>query len=191
MIAKITGQIISINRDTVVVETGGIGYEVSLAVKDLEQVTNDQQIVLWTHLQVSEDSWQLFGFKNLEDCSLFKILINVNGIGPKMGLKIINTLDLDKIRQAVTSSDPKVFRNISGIGPKNASRLIIELQDKLTGSRNYSVPSSVGTQDEDVIFTTLAKLGYTKQEINMALTKIDSGLSVEEKIKLILKNIGK
>lgn len=132
MIAFIEGTLVKKTTATVVVATAsGLGYELFVPVTDLEQMpANGSKVLLHTYLQVKEDGVALFGFLEEEALQIFKLLITVNGIGPKGAIGILSGISLDDLRFAVLAEDSKTISKIPGIGPKTAAKLVLELKDK-------------------------------------------------------------
>ena len=132
MIAFVEGTLVKKTVSTVVVATAsGLGYELFVPVTDLEQMpANDSKVLLHTYLQVKEDGVALFGFLEEEALQIFKLLITVNGIGPKGAIGILSGISLDDLRFAVLAEDSKTISKIPGIGPKTAAKLVLELKDK-------------------------------------------------------------
>ncbi len=132
MIAFIEGTIVKKTVSTVVVATAsGLGYELFVPVTDIGQLpANGSRVMLHTYLQVKEDGVALFGFLSEEELQIFKLLITVNGIGPKGAIGILSGISLDDLRFAVLAEDSKTISKIPGIGPKTAAKLVLELKDK-------------------------------------------------------------
>ena len=132
MIAFIEGTLVKKTVSTVVVATAsGVGYEVFVPVNDIQQMpANGSKVLLHTYLQVKEDGVALFGFLSEEALQIFKLLITVNGIGPKGAIGILSGISLDDLRFAVLAEDSKTISKIPGIGPKTAAKLVLELKDK-------------------------------------------------------------
>jgi len=132
MIAFIEGTLVKKTLSTVVVATAsGLGYELFVPVTDLEKMpANGSKVLLHTYLQVKEDGVALFGFLEEEALQIFKLLITVNGIGPKGAIGILSGISLDDLRFAVLAEDSKTISKIPGIGPKTAAKLVLELKDK-------------------------------------------------------------
>lgn len=132
MFSYLKGELVEIQEEIIIVEVNGIGYEVRVPLSlldDLPPIGND--IKIHTFMQVREDYVGLFGFLEKDDLNVFKLLITVNGIGPKGALGILSTISPDDLRFAVLSDDVKAISKAPGIGAKTASKLILELKDKL------------------------------------------------------------
>lgn len=191
MFAQITGTIIKTTDASVIVDTGAIAYEIQLSDKNLDLIETDKSVSLWTYLHVTESALYLFGFWEYEEREMFKLLISISGVGPKLALKILGHATPDEIQVAVIDSDPALFKSVSGIGNKNAQRIILELQNRLGKLGTDVVQKTRIKSDEiDTIHAALAGLGYHRPEIQKALKEIEPEQTTEEKIKQILKKLG-
>ncbi|MCC3145370.1 Holliday junction branch migration protein RuvA [Halanaerobium sp. Z-7514] len=198
MIGFLEGELIYLEAGQAIININGVGYEVELAGFDkLPTIGDDIELYIYTY--VREDALKLFAFPSRKDKELFEILITVNGIGPKAGLNIINTMPADRFISAIMQENEIILKEISGIGPKTAQRLILELQSKLedfaylkSGQESSAVKTAEDADRQDVV-DALTALGYKISEINKALRKIsfEDGLAVSEKIRQVLSYLGK
>ena len=132
MISYIKGELTEILSDLIVVETGGVGYNIFVPVSVIDVLPSiGDEIKIYTYLNVKEDEMSLFGFLTRDDLNMFKMLISVNGIGPKVAIGALSNISSDDLRFAVLSDDVAAIKALPGIGPKTAQKLIIELKDKL------------------------------------------------------------
>lgn len=203
MIAFIEGTLAKKTANTVIVATtAGIGYELFVPVTDIEQLPPcGSRLMLHTYLQVKEDGVALFGFLSEEELQIFKLLITVNGIGPKGALGILSGISLDDLRFAVLVEDTKTISKIPGIGAKTAGKLILELKDKFKledaieaklihgEAAAGSMQQSSGLKEEAA--QALAALGYSMTEAMKVLknAEVTDSTTVEDLIKLGLKNL--
>ncbi len=199
MISFIKGELMEVFDDTIVLENQGIGYNIRVPATVLSSVGNiGSTIKVYTYLQVREDDLSLFGFLTREDLNIFKLLINVNGIGPKGALNILSTISPDDLRFAVLSEDVKLISSAPGIGSKTAQKLIIELKDKLKIAdgfeKNQAVvgsadKSAAGAKNEAI--EALVALGYSSSEAIKAVKAIDNiaDMDSEAVLKAALKNL--
>lgn len=199
MLAYIKGNVTEIGVDRIVVETGGVGFEIATSSMLSAKLSKNQDVKIHTYLNVREDDMSLFGFWTKEEKEIFKMLINVSGVGPKSALSILSCLSVEELRMAVLSDDHKAIAKANGIGPKTAQRLVIELRDKfhledvfedLEGDMDKEAVAS-----QDVISETamaLSSLGYSNVEALRAIKKVpgSEGMGVEELLKAALKQIG-
>ena len=202
MYAYIKGELAETNPDHIVIETGGIGYQVFISGQTFEYLPAvGEEIKVYTYLYLREDAMILYGFLTKDDLELFKLLISVSGIGPKGGLAILSALSADDLRFAVLSGDSKAISKAPGVGAKTAQRVILELKDKLAKGQTISAKGEAyGGTGITVIpenklseaSAALAVLGYSQGEINLALKGIDlDSLALEEIIKQALKKMMK
>ena len=197
MLAYIKGTITDIGSDESIVETGGVGFLVFTSSQATTRLTKNQQAIIYTHLNVREDDMSLFGFLTKEERSVFRMLINVSGVGPKSALSILSCLSVDELRMAVLSDDYKAIAKANGIGPKTAQRLIIELRDKFHLEDvldSYEENTTDTSVPEDLISEAamaLSSLGYSNVEALRAIKKVPNseGMTVEQLLKAALKNI--
>ena len=197
MLAYIKGTITEIGTDEIIVETGGVGFSIFTSSQATTRLTKNQQATIYTHLNVREDDMSLFGFLTKEERSVFRMLINVSGVGPKSALSILSCLSVDELRMAVLSDDYKAIAKANGIGPKTAQRLIIELRDKfhledvLDGYEENTSDTAVPEDLVSEAAMALSSLGYSNVEALRAIKKVPNseGMTVEQLLKAALKNI--
>ncbi|RCW43777.1 MULTISPECIES: Holliday junction branch migration protein RuvA [unclassified Halanaerobium] len=196
MIGYLRGEIIHLEMETVILKINGIGFEIELAgFTKLPSLGEKIEIFIYTY--VREDALKLFGFPKKSDKELFEILINVNGIGPRAALNIINSMPTDRFISAILQENQAILKEISGIGPKTAQRLILELQSKLeefaAGLNTVQKYSEHSAEDRDDIIDALLSLGYNEKEIAKALQEMNfnKDTSVSEKIRRVLSYLGK
>lgn len=196
MISYIKGELAAVGEEQVVVEVQGIGYGIFMPGQAMTMLPPiGSEVKIHTYLNVREDAMQLFGFLTKDDLKVFRLLIGVNGIGPKGGLNILSKMTPDDLRFAVLAGDVKAISAAPGIGKKTAEKLIIELKDKLNiddvltkEEEVMSVPSGgVDMQSEAV--QALVALGYGSAESLKAVKKVPmtKTMTVEELLKQSLK----
>ena len=179
MIGFVEGIIEYIDVDKVVVNNNGVGYNVFMPASQIDTLNVDETVRVFTYLNVREDAMQLFGFLTRDDLEVFKLLITVNGIGPKGGLAVLSTITTDDLRVAVISEDAKAISKAPGIGAKTAQKVIIELKDKLNLEdvlepkldANFQVNDN-NSMSEAVM--ALVALGYSQADAYMAVKSIDN-----------------
>ena len=204
MISFLRGEVASVLPDRVILEVGGVGFEVLISTRDAADMPPaGEDVKLYTYMSVSQDAIRLYGFLSEDDLSVYKALISVSGIGPKAALGILGALSANDLRFAVFSDDDKAITRAPGIGPKIAKKLILELKDKLNledaihaGGDDYSdgtAPASTALDAElaDAV-SALASLGYSNSEALRAVrkVKITDGMSTQDILKQALKLIG-
>lgn len=197
MISFIRGNIVDIYLDRIVLESGNIGYNINVSSKFINNIREKYDIKIFTYLSVKEDSMTLFGFETKEELELFKLLISVSGIGPKGALGILSTLSVDQLRMAIISDDSKAISKSPGIGSKTASKIIIELKDKLkvedifVSKNETKIETNVSNDISKEAIEALIALGYSPSIAFATVNKINSKEyeTVEELIKLSLKHM--
>lgn len=195
MISYIKGELTEVFEDTVVVETNGIGYNIRVPGSVLDRLPSvGSSVRIYTYLYVKEDAMNLFGFLSRDDLSVFKLLLNVSGIGPKGALAILSTIGPDDLRFAVLSEDVKTISSAPGIGAKTAKRLIIELKDKLKLAEVFETAlanKEKASSENDVLFArneaveALVALGYASAQAMKAVQQVEN--AEEKDSKQILK----
>lgn len=199
MISYIKGEITEILNDRIIIENGNMGYGVLVTSSLLSSLsTSDRQIKIYTYMHVREDAISLYGFSTKDDLNIFKLLIQVNGIGPKGALGILSSMSPDDLRIAVLSEDIKAITKAPGIGNKTAQKLIIELKDKLKledvlNVDNNSLADISGANEiKSEGIQALSALGYSDSQAYKAVNLVynESINSVEELIKAALKKAG-
>ena len=131
MIATLRGEITQIEDNAVIVETGGIGIRLFVPTPLRERLKIGEAIFLFTHLVVREDDWKLYGFDTQADRELFNTLLGVDGVGPRMALAVLSSLNLDTVQRAVFSDEPDLLSRVPGVGKKTAQKMILYLHDRL------------------------------------------------------------
>lgn len=197
MISYIKGEIVNIKQDKIVIENNNIGYNVFVPASLLMSLPGlGRTVKIFTYLNVREDAMNLFGFLSEDDLEVFKLLLTVNGIGPKGALKILGGISPDELRIAVISNDIKTVSSAPGIGKKTAEKLIIELKDKfdIEGSLYASSGKVIGKDESDLKFeaiSALSALGYSDSDSFKAVKKamtpeiMDVETLLKESLKII------
>lgn len=201
MISYIRGELAAIEEEKAIVDVGGVGYGVHMSRQALAMLPPvGAEVKLHTYLNVKEDCMQLFGFLTRDDLQVFRLVIGVNGIGPKGGLNILSQLTPDDLRFAVLSNDVKAISAAPGIGKKTAEKLILELKDKLSledvlehsfapeESSKAGISAAYGQMQNDAV-QALTALGYGSSESLKAVKKVEitEEMQVEDVLKQALK----
>ncbi len=202
MIAYIKGTVEEILEDRVILETGNMGYNIFMPMGAVEHLLHKgQEIKIHTYLNVKEEALQLFGFLTRDDLNTFKLLLGVNGIGPKAALGVLSGLSADELRFAVLADDVKTISRAPGIGKKTAQKLILELKDKFNIQEALEMKAEhvqmPGTGEADLTdmkkeaVEALTALGYSGADALRAVKKVElkPNMSVEILLKLALKNM--
>jgi Holliday junction DNA helicase RuvA len=188
MIASIQGQVLFFGDDHLVVDVGGIGYQVFVPEALIRSLRRGEKVSLFTHLVVREDSLALYGFAEQEEISLFKELIKVNGVGPRLALETLSTHSPDVIRRAVLNKQDEVFAQVAGIGKKTAQKIILSLEDRISFAEELMLSPEVAGVNGD-IQQALISLGYSVLEAQAALQTIpdDAPLDLESRLTIALR----
>lgn len=202
MIAYIKGELAAVYLEGIVVEQGGIGYEISVPLSVIDQLPAlGEAVKIYTYLYVREDILKLYGFLSKEDLEVFKLLITVSGIGPKGALGILAAMSPDDLKFAILAGDTKAIAKAPGIGKKTAGKLILELKDKLKledafeerleSKQNGASGSESISAIRNEAAEALTALGYASTDALKAVRKVEitEGMSVEELLKQSLKHM--
>lgn len=194
MIAQIKGRLVEKTPTYVVVDCGGVGYEINISLNTYSALGNEELCFLYTHFIVREDAQLLYGFKEKSERELFRLLISVSGVGASTAMMILSSLSPEDTKHAILSGDVNMLKSVKGIGAKSAERIIIDLRDKISRVEGGTVNSSVASNNtiKEEALSALVMLGFAKNPAEKAITKILSSgeeLTVEELIKKTLKNL--
>ena len=199
MYSYIKGTIEEVYEDLIVLENGGIGYNIHVPLRVLDELPGrGGQVKIYTYLHVREDAFTLFGFLSRDEIGMFRLLLNVSGIGPRGALSVLSVLSANEIRFAVASDDVKTISSAPGVGKKTAQRLIMELKDKVsiedavgTLQENPELVSHGGNAVKKEAAEALTALGYSGAEAAKVLAGIEitEESDVESVLKQALKNM--
>lgn len=202
MIAFIQGELCEVGQDTIIVACQGIGYEIQVPVSVAQSLSDPgSRVKIYTYTYVREDALGLFGFLTRDDLTVFKLLITVNGVGPKAALAILSSMTADELRFAILAEDAKAISKAPGIGPKTAKRMIIELKDKLDlesmidnhgDSSTYDAGNAEAAASvRDEVIMALTALGYSNTEAVRAVRAVSGAdeMDSETLLKQALKKI--
>lgn len=199
MIAFVKGELDSVEENRIVVENNGIGYEILVPLSVAGNLPYiGSSIKIYTYLHVREDILQLYGFLTRDELEMFRLVITVNGIGPKGALAIFSVMDADSLRVAILSEDTKSITKAPGIGAKAAAKLILELKDKCSledildgGQKDVSQSGMMETDASKDAVQALVALGYSNSEALRAVRKVavEPGMDVEAILKESLKKV--
>ena len=181
MISILKGPVVEIGADSAVVMVGGVSFEVSLAPRELLQLSIGLDAHLHTRMIVKEDDISLFGFASKLEREQFDLLCSVSGIGPKLAMTVISGLDPESFAAAINNQDEQVFRNIPGIGPKTAKLILISLAGKT---------QQVVTPTAHRVLLALKQLGTDESRARAALAQVDQSVSESEMLKRALQILG-
>lgn len=197
MIARIRGTLAEVGPDFVVVDVGGVGYEMAVSATTQRRLpSRGEEVVLGTYLHVREDAMQLFGFGEPAEKELFELLISVSGVGPKVALAVLSAFSSDDLRKAIATEDIALISSVPGIGKKTAQRLVLELKEKIAGAADIAGAVTTGVSQATYAEArdALAGLGYSPVETKKALDGFEGNggePTTEELVKYGLKNLGR
>lgn len=188
MIGRLRGVIVEREQDAIVLEAGGVGYVVSVTPRTLVTLPGvGEEVVLHVHLHVREDQLALFGFDSVLDKNLFRLLLGVSGVGPKVAMAILATMTSDQLTVAVACDDLDALTAVPGIGKRSAQKLLLELKPKLDILEVAAVVA--GPLGE--VREALEGLGYGSDEIRGTLADMPDGLAIEELLRRSLQQLGR
>lgn len=187
MISSLSARIQDILSDSLIVEVGGVGLQVYIPAPLKDRLSTGDNTLLYTHLVVREDALTLYGFESKDARSIYRLLLGVNGVGPRLALAVLSTLSPDEIRGAVLQERLDVFNHVPGIGKKTAQKIIIQLQDKIPAEAGLAPISMLAEGDVEVV-AALSALGYSVVEAQSAIQSIpkDAPEDVETRLRLAL-----
>ena len=193
MIHHLKGKLVEKNPTHVVIECGGVGYFVNISLHTFSKVTDTENIQLFTHLQVKEDSHTLFGFSEKSEREIFRLLLSVSGIGSSTARTMLSSMSPMQVRDAIATGNVNAIQAIKGIGAKTAQRVILDLKDKVLKVYNIDEVSTISNNtNKDEALSALEVLGFLRKQSEKIVDKVlsqDATLSVEDIIKLSLKNL--
>ena len=205
MISFLHGEVAQVLPDRVVIEVGGVGFQVLVSVRDSSDMPPaGSEVKVYTYMSVSEDAIRLYGFLSQDDLNVYKTLISVSGVGPKAALGILGTLSANDVRFAVFSDDDKALARAPGIGAKTAKKLILELKDRLkledalaqSADQSFATDAQASSSASDAELSdavqALTALGYSNSEALRAVrkVKVTKEMQTQDILKQALKIIG-
>jgi Holliday junction DNA helicase RuvA len=191
MIASLSGKLESLNGESAIIEVGGVGFRVYMPSSALANIGKaGDMLKVYTYMHVREDNITLYGFPTEEELWLFQVLLGVSGLGPRLSLAMLSALTPDQIRMAIATGSSEMLDMIPGIGKKVASRIILELKEKI-GAGLAVTPTEETKENADVL-AALTTLGYSATESVKAVANLpdDPKMKLEEKVKLALQYLG-
>lgn len=189
MIAHIEGEVSEKFLNSIIVDVHGVGYEIGLSQIDAEATNVGERKKFYTYHAIRENAEDLYGFSSLMAKKIFELLISVNGVGPKAAMAILSLATPEEVRNAIANADAAFVSKASGVGKKSAERVIVDLKDKVGLPTKYGateVKTDIVPEDDEALDALMA-LGFPLKEATEALAKVDANLSVEERIRLALK----
>ena len=189
MIGRLNGKLLAKNPPQILIDVSGVGYEVDVPMStfcNLPEVGGE--LTLYTHFVVREDAELLYGFATLAERAVFRALIKISGVGPKIALALLSGITVDQLKDAVDRGETGLLTKVPGIGKKTAERLVLELKGKLagTGAATAAVPTSGARAD---VAAALIALGYSEREAAAATKKLPEDCTVNDGLRLALKSL--
>ncbi|MEG0653397.1 MAG: Holliday junction branch migration protein RuvA [Acinetobacter sp.] len=200
MIGCLIGEVFALEAPTVLLNVNGVGYEIDTPLSTFCQLQKGQKVTLWTHLVVREDAQQLYGFSDAQEKIIFRTLLKVNGVGPKMALGILSTLSVDMLIHTVEHGDVKTLVKVPGVGAKTAERLMIELRDRFkafssTVASNNSTSTQIQFTGNSAVAeaeAALQSLGYKPLEAQKLIQAVKADFTeASDIIRAALKSLNK
>ena len=192
MITQIKGRLVEKSPTELVVDCNGVGYSINISLNTFSQLNDEENIKLFTHLIVKEDSHTLFGFSTKSERELFKLLISVSGVGASTARTMLSSLTPVEIISSINNEDVNSVQSIKGIGSKTAQRIILELKDKVLSLESDDSQIQMISKDADEAITALEELGYSRKQTSKIVNQIKTenhGISVESLIKKALNKL--
>lgn len=187
MIGRILGEVIDAVGEVVVLDVGGVGYEVNVTPRTAASLgAADGFVTVHTHLHVREDAMVLFGFLTASDRDVFRVLLGAQGVGPKVALGMLGVFTADELRRVVATEDVDGLTAVPGIGKRTAQKIVLDLKPKLAAGEADVVES-----DSSQVRQALEGLGYSAPEIREAIAGLDPSVPVAEQIRTALKVLGR
>ena len=199
MITFLTGEVVSVNNNTLILDVNNVGYRIFVSERDARALpAAGEEVRVYTYLSVREDAMNLYGFLSEDDLEIYRRLIQVSGIGPKGGLGILSVMTANELRMAILTDDAKAISNAPGIGPKTAKKLILEMKDRVdledVISRPAAASDSIAGSDEleknkAEAVSVMTALGYSASEALRAVRKVHvtEGMSADDILRSALR----
>ncbi len=193
MITHIQGRLVEKNPTDIVLDCNGIGYSINISLHTFSQLPNDENVKLFTHLQVRDDSHTLYGFSSKVEREIFRLLISVSGVGASIARTMLSSLSPEQVMEAIAHNDLVTIQSVKGIGSKTAQRVVLDLKDKILKVYGLDDVSSVRSNTNKIeALSALETLGFARKQAEKAcdtVIKQDPDASVETIIKQALKNL--
>lgn len=193
MITQIKGRLIEKTPTEVVIDCNGVGYLLNISLNTFSKLTDNENIVLYTHLSIREDAHTLYGFIDKIEREVFKLLVSVSGVGPSIARTMLSSMSSEEIQQAIASENVSVIQSVKGIGAKTAQRVIVDLKDKIVKTFDVAVISEPESNtNKKEALSALEVLGFNKKQAEKVVNGIikeNPNTSVEDIIKLSLKSL--
>jgi len=190
MIGFLEGNIFSISADSIILQTGGVGYEITVPSRALQLLEINQKTTFYIYTHVREDQLKLFGFETEHEKRIFLNLLDVSGVGPKSAMAILSQNTPDAIEEAIAKADVTFFTRVKGIGKKAGQKIIIELKNKIGSLQELDLNKESQEFSGDVV-SALMSFGFLKRDIIPVLKELDQTMTEDQMIKTALQSLGK
>ena len=191
MIGWLAGKLLAYDRDRVIVDVNGVGYQAAASAGVLRnKVKIGEEIRIFVYTHVREDQLVLFGFLNLKERQMFELLLSVSGVGPKSALAVLSRGNSNEIRDAVANADVEFFKSVPGLGKKTAQRIIIDLKSKLGDLAELDLKGEREPAAKELV-AALKSMGFSPDEARAAVKRVDFELPLDQQIRSALKEIGR
>jgi len=192
MISYIKGEVVKKGIDYLILDNNNIGYYINTSFSTLEKISEKEKIIILTYMHIREDIIALYGFLTSDEIDLFKKLISVNGIGPRAGLSVLSTYEVNTVKEIILKEDVSGLSKVPGIGKKTASKIILELKDKVGTVEELQGSEIVVSSEMSDVIEALTSLGFNYAEVKKTLGNMElSGKSENDIIKEALKNLNR
>ena len=193
MITQISGKLVEKNPTYAIVDCNGVGYLLHISLNTFSSLPDQEALRLYTHLLIREDAHTLFGFINITEREVFRLLISVSGVGPSIARTMLSSMTSEEIQQAIASENVPLIQSVKGIGAKTAQRVIVDLKDKILKTFDLDeVSVHTNNTNKEEALSALEVLGFARKQSEKAISSIiktQKDASVEQLIKLALKNL--
>lgn len=197
MYEYISGKLASITPANAVIDCCGVGYLLDITLNTYSAIQEKAEVRLWVHEVIREDAHLLYGFFTLQERSLFRLLLGVNGVGAATARMMLSSLSVEELTQAIATGDARTVQRVKGVGAKTAGRIVLELQDKVSDTAGQRTSAGINTAThspaisvkKDETVSALVMLGFPKPAAEKVVNALDGCLTVEEMIKEALKRL--
>lgn len=197
MYEYISGKLASITPANAVIDCCGVGYLLDITLNTYSAIQEKAEVRLWVHEVIREDAHLLYGFFTLQERSLFRLLLGVNGVGAATARMMLSSLSVEELTQAIAIGDARTVQRVKGVGAKTAGRIVLELQDKVSDTAGQRTAAGINTAThspavsvkKDETVSALVMLGFPKPAAEKVVNALDGSLTVEEMIKEALKRL--
>lgn len=188
MIGRLSGLVVGIRSESVILDVNGVGYEVAMSPKAIASMPINEPHTIHTHLHVREDGMSLFGFVTEADRDVFRILLGASGVGPRVAMGMLSVFSADALRKVVASEDVDALTQVPGIGRRTAQKIVLDLKPKLA---DLEADVLDGASPSAQVREALESLGYAPAEIRAVLPHLDTSAPIPEQIRRALRELGR